>query len=194
MIITQKGNTGRDDFSFAEIIFKGIPLFFFIYGMRKIVLCSSLFLLVWMAYPVCAQTQYRGQALSIVDALQESVPGKGEVEINQSPAIRNLLGTRKASMNDDMPFLETPGYRAQVFSGNLRNSKEEAFKKEKEIKELYPELVTYVTYVAPFWRLRVGDYRSHEEAYHTMRILMNSFPSYAKEMYIVREDVKIPLY
>jgi hypothetical protein len=42
--------------------------------------------------------------------------------------------------------------------------------------------------------LRIGDYRSHEEAYHTMRVLMDAFPSYAKEMYIVREDVKIPLY
>lgn len=162
--------------------------------MRKIFLRLPLFLFVWMVYPVCAQDQYRGQAFSIIDALQESVPGKGNVEINQSAAIRNLLGTRQISMNDDTHFLEIPGFRAQVFSGNLRNSKDEAFKKEKEIKEIFPEMVTYVTYVAPFWRLRVGDYRSHEEAYHTMRVLMDAFPSYAKEMYIVREDVKIPLY
>lgn len=101
---------------------------------------------------------------------------------------------RRISTDDEMLFLEVSGFRAQVFSGNLRNSKEEAFKKEKEIKELFPELATYVTYVAPFWRLRIGDYRSREEAYYTMRMLMNAFPSYAKEMYIVKEDIKIPLY
>jgi len=162
--------------------------------MRKILLRSSFFLLLWAVHPIYAQNQYEEQFFSIIDELQESVPGKGKVAINQSAAVRNLLGIRRAPINNEMQFLEIPGFRAQVFSGNLRNSKEEAFNKEKEIKEIFPELVTYVTYVAPFWRLRVGDYRSHEEAYHTMRILMQAFPSYAKEMYIVREEVKMPLY
>ena len=48
-------------------------------------------------------------------------------------------------------------------------------------------------YNAPFWRLRIGDFRSHEEAYHMQRLLMDAFPAYRKEMYIVREEVKIPL-
>lgn len=91
-------------------------------------------------------------------------------------------------------FLKIPGYRAQVFSGNnQRKSKDEAFKKEEEIKELFPDIPTYVTYNAPFWKLRVGDFRSHEEAYQLMRQLMEAFPAYAKEMYIVKEEVKIPL-
>ena len=72
-------------------------------------------------------------------------------------------------------------------------SKDEAFRKEKEIKELFPDVSTYVTYNAPFWRLRIGDFRSHEEAYHMQRLLMDAFPAYRKEMYIVREEVKIPL-
>lgn len=160
--------------------------------MKKVFWRSCSFLLILLAFPLCAFSQYG--ATSIIDALQESVPGKGKVEIRQSYAIRNLLGTRKIGFGDDTQFMEIQGYRAQVFTGNLKNSKDEAFKKEKEINELFPELVTYVTYVAPFWRLRVGDYRSHEEAYHTMRMLMDAFPSYAKEMNIVREDVKIPLY
>ena len=74
-----------------------------------------------------------------------------------------------------------------------RKSKDEAFRKEKEIKELFPDVSTYVTYNAPFWRLRIGDFRSHEEAYHMQRLLMDAFPAYRKEMYIVREEVKIPL-
>ena len=61
------------------------------------------------------------------------------------------------------------------------------------LKELFPDVSTYVTYNAPFWRLRIGDFRSHEEAYHMQRLLMDAFPAYRKEMYIVREEVKIPL-
>lgn len=162
--------------------------------MRKSFRRPYLFLFACLACSLMAQEQFRGQAFSIVDALQESVPGKGNVEIKQSAAIRNLLGTRQNMSVDDVQYLEIPGFRTQVFSGNLRNSKDEAFKKEKEIKGLFPELETYVTYVAPFWRLRIGDYQSREEAYYGMRVLMDAFPSYAKEMYIVREEVKIPLY
>ena len=109
-----------------------------------------------------------------------------------------MVGKRLSGANvektDTETFLKVQGFRAQVFSGNnQRKSKDEAFRKEKEIKELFPDVPTYVTYHAPFWKLRVGDFRSHEEAYHMMRLLMDAFPSYGKEMYIVREEIKIPL-
>lgn len=135
---------------------------------------------------------------SIFDALEKSAPGEGRVVIHQSEAIRKLVGERMRGENveatDSLVYLKMQGYRTQVFSGNnQRASKDEAFQKEKEIKELFPDLPTYVTYTAPFWKLRVGDFRSHEEAYRMMRILMDAFPQYGKEMYIVREEIKIPL-
>jgi len=136
---------------------------------------------------------------TIFDALQEDRAGKGDVVINQSNAIRNLVGSRKYGANvettGDESFLKLQGFRAQVFSGNnQRQSKDEAFNKEKEVKEIFPDVPTYVTYNAPFWRLRVGDFRTHEEAYHMMRELKTAFPSYGKEMYIVNEEIRIPLY
>lgn len=135
---------------------------------------------------------------TIFDALQEPGLGKGSVIINQAPAIRDMVGAHMYGENvektGEVAFLKVQGFRTQVFSSNnQRNSKEEAFSKEKEIKELFPDVTTYVTYNAPFWRLRVGDYRSHEEAFRMQRLLMSAFPSYAKEMYIVKEEVKIPL-
>lgn len=135
---------------------------------------------------------------TIFDALKKSEVGKGDVVIRQSPAVSNLVGERMRGANvettDSLTYLKVQGFRTQVFSGNnQRKSKEEAFEKEKEIKELYPDVPTYVTYDAPFWKLRVGDFRSHEEAYHMKRLLMEAFPAYGKEMYIVREEIKIPL-
>lgn len=123
-----------------------------------------------------AQTALEGERSTIFDALQRSGLGKGEVVINQSAAIREMVGERMRGANvettDSLTFLKVQGYRTQVFSGNnQRVSKDEAFRKEKEIKELFPEIPTYVTYNAPFWKLRVGDFRSHEEAYHMMRLL-----------------------
>lgn len=145
-----------------------------------------------------ASAQRTESCQTIFDALQQSAPGKGEVTIRQSPAIRNLVGVRRhgadVETSGDEAFLKIQGFRTQVFSGNSqRKSKDEAFRKEKEIRELFPDLPTYVTYNAPFWKLRVGDFRTHEEAYHVQRMLMEAFPAYKKEMYIVKEEVKIPL-
>lgn len=144
-----------------------------------------------------AQT-YTGEVKTIFDSLKESGSGKGEVVIHQSSAIRDQVGAHMhgsdVEKNGDTAYLKIQGFRAQVFSGNSqRKSKDEAFRKEKEIKELFPDIPTYVTYNAPFWKLRVGDFRTHEEAYHLQRRLMDAFPAYKKEMYIVKEDVKIPL-
>jgi|GEM_PF-8948 len=124
-----------------------------------------------------AQTALEGERSTIFDALRRSGLGKGEVVINQSAAIGEMVGERMRGANvettDSLTFLKVQGYRTQVFSGNnQRVSKDEAFRKEKEIKELFPEIPTYVTYNAPFWKLRVGDFRSHEEAYHMMRLLI----------------------
>lgn len=137
-------------------------------------------------------------AKTIFDAWQESHPGRGSVIVHQPENLRNMVGKRLygegVEKTDSTAFLKIQGYRTQVFSGNnQRMSKDEAFQKEKEIKKLFPNVPTYVTYNAPFWRLRVGDFRSHEEAYRMQRLLMEAFPAYGKEMYIVKEEIKLPL-
>lgn len=161
-----------------------------------------LFVALCLAFSLSAQTTDDNAAtvhvMTIFDRLSSRQAGKGVVTVNQSDEIKRLVGARKYGKNvettENETFLKIQGFRTQVFSGNnQRKSKDEAFKKEKEIKELFPDMPTYVTYNAPFWKLRVGDFRSHEEAYRTLRLLMDAFPSYAKEMYIVKEEVKIPL-
>ncbi|MEG1545446.1 MAG: SPOR domain-containing protein [Tannerellaceae bacterium] len=162
--------------------------------MRRIFRITLSLLLLLTAGVLSAQES----ATTIFDALQETGSGKADVTVHQPSAIKNMVGARMHGENiektDDGTYLKVQGYRTQVFSGNnQRSSKEEAFRKEKQIKELFADVPTYVTYTAPFWKLRVGDFQSHEEAYQMMRLLINAFPAFAKEMYIVKEEVKIPL-
>ncbi|MDL2277225.1 SPOR domain-containing protein [Parabacteroides sp. OttesenSCG-928-G07] len=166
--------------------------------LLRILVCVSLFLLT-VPHLQAQQSAQNGNISSIFDALNQYSFGKGEVIINQSDELRNLVGVRKHGANveevDGESYLKLQGFRLQVYSGNnQRTSKDEAFNKEQEIKDLFPDVSTYVTYAAPFWRLRVGDFRSHEEAYHLKLDLTKAFPVYAKEMYIVREEIRIPLY
>ncbi|OAV76019.1 hypothetical protein Barb7_00326 [Bacteroidales bacterium Barb7] len=136
---------------------------------------------------------------TIFDSLEKQGRGKGNVVIRQPASIRALVGSRRhgenVEKNDDEAFLKLPGYRTQVFSGNnQRMSKEEAFEKEREIRSLFPDVSTYVSYTAPFWKLRIGDFRTSEEADRLLRRLTEAFPTYGKEMYIVKEEIRIPLH
>ena len=142
--------------------------------MKNFPCITFLFMLLVCVTGASAQMSVDGSAQTIFDDLQTSKPGKGEVIVNQPEALRKMVGVR-------------------LYGDNVEKTDSTAFQKEKKIKELFPDVPTYVSYTAPFWKLRVGDFRSHEEAYHMQRLLMTAFPSFGKEMYIVREEVKIPL-
>jgi len=135
---------------------------------------------------------------SIFDSLAKSESGKGKITISQSNDIRKLVGARptseKVEVVGDKSYLVLPGYRIQVFSGNnQRKSKDEADYKKRQINEAYANVSTHVTFMAPFWRLRVGDYLTYEEAYSMMQKLIETFPSFKKEIHITKEDVRIIL-
>ena len=136
-----------------------------------------------------------GQA-SIVEEIEKKKFGEGEVLIYQDSHLLYLLGSKedKSELSSDGDALHVLGYRVQVFSGNSqRASKEEASRKQQLIRGYDSELTTYISYKSPFWRLRVGDFRSYEEAFLFMKQLAKEFPSFGKEMNVVREDIIIPL-
>jgi len=85
-------------------------------------------------------------------------------------------------------------YKIQAFAGNnQRTSKNEAYRKQTLIQQTFPELETVVLFDSPFWRLRVGNFKTREEAEQVLDELRKAFPSFGKEMYIVTDEVKIPV-
>ena len=135
---------------------------------------------------------------SIFDELSVREPGKGTVTIRQSAVIRSRVGSRsfdeKTETDGDKSYLLMPGYRIQVFSGNnQRTSMNEAQEKQKQIEQIFSDVPTHLIYTAPFWRLRVGDYLSYEEAFSMMCKLVEAFPAFKKEIQILKEEVRILL-
>jgi hypothetical protein len=136
--------------------------------------------------------------IPIFESLSTTGAGKGVVVIHQPAAVRQLVGMlpagAKLEEENGQRFLVVPGFRIQVFSGNnQRQSKDEAFNKERQINTLYPDLPTYVNYTAPFWRLRVGDFTSFEEAQSMKYKLSEAFPAFKQEINVFKEEVRIPL-
>lgn len=133
---------------------------------------------------------------TIVDRINKSEPGKGTVRIIQDDSVTDRLG-RPGKVNGDLnsgytKYIEISGWRIQVFSGNNpRVSKNEAFSKEADIKSVFPDIGTYVTYTAPFWRLRVGDFQTYQDARTVLTNIRNTFPAFGREMSIIKEKIQI---
>ena len=87
------------------------------------------------------------------------------------------------------PCVTSSGFRVQLYSSNRNQiAKKGAFKAESEFTEKFPEIKAYVTYSAPFWKVRVGDFSSYYEALAFSNSLKDAFPERATEIFVVRED------
>ena len=157
---------------------------------------SLLSLFYFLALTINAQdSSSEAKTETIVDRINRLEPGKGSVKVIQDESITNQLGrkAKKTTLNDvPVTYVEMPGFRIQVFAGNnQRISKSEAYTKESDVKSLFPELSTYVVFTAPFWRLRVGDFQTFQEAQRMMTKLRVEFPAFGREMSIVKEKVRV---
>lgn len=84
------------------------------------------------------------------------------------------------------------GYRIQVFSdSNPRTAKAEARARARNINARFPQFGTYVVYSSPYWRLRVGNFRTQDEANAAAHELKDAFPSYSREIRVVKDRITI---
>lgn len=84
------------------------------------------------------------------------------------------------------------GYRVQVFSdNNVRTAKAEASTKQRVISARFPQYQTYVRYTSPYWRLKVGDFKTMQEANAAADELRKAFPQYSKEIRVVRDRISL---
>jgi hypothetical protein len=164
------------------------------YFLRSYTLLFVLLFVIGEHHTTTAQTPQN----SIFDKLERTQKtGEGGVVIHQSENIKRVVGTRINSHNTDITkgkaHFKTMGYRIQVFSGNLRSSKDETMSLQAKINELYAHVKTYPEYLAPWWKLYVGDYLTFEEAALMRRELQRVFPQRKNDISIYETEIQLPL-
>ena len=121
---------------------------------------------------------------SIVRELEQPSNG-GVVKVYQSPELTQMLLRDTTALEEQM----VSGYRIQVYSDNMqRRAKEMAQERAKMMQDSDSTLATYVTFNSPFWRVRVGNYSSYEEAAIKLRELKKQFPL-IPDMRIVKDII-----
>ena len=117
--------------------------------------------------------------------LLDSMPG---VEVLQDSAVGALL---HAAMQGNLELVEIDGYRVQIYSSNRQQvAKSEALELEAKIKDKLDQTV-YVLYMPPFWKVRIGDFRTYEEAKEYKKLFVEQFPSIMGDTYIVRDKIQV---
>lgn len=120
-----------------------------------------------------------------VDMAQPHPLTGARVVVNQSPAIAYL-----ALMPNRADMREVKGFRIQIFSSNKGEvARTNAFKIEKELLKKNPQLPVYVIYESPFWKVRVGNCITHTLAQDLRLWVMEEYPDYQTETYIVPSQI-----
>lgn len=123
--------------------------------------------------------------MALTPNLLDSMPG---VELMQDSAVGVLL---QAAMQGKMEWVEIDGYRVQIYSSNRQQAaKSEALELETKIKDKVDQTV-YVLYMPPFWKVRLGDFRTYEEAREYKKIIVDQFPEVMGDTYIVRDKIQV---
>lgn len=126
----------------------------------------------------------------------------GNIVVRQPSALAALLekvAVQESSHIDsegtDEPAQQTrTGYRVQVFDdNNPRTARREAEARHNQIKTQFPSMKAYLTFNSPYWRVKVGDFRTRAEAEAAMAELRHAFPSMSAYMRIVRDKIHVEL-
>ena len=84
------------------------------------------------------------------------------------------------------------GFRIQAYTdNNQRTAKAAAQARARAIAMKFPQYRSYISFNAPSWRLRIGDFKSQSEAQAALARIRSVFPSYAREMTIVRDHINV---
>ena len=118
---------------------------------------------------------------------------EGVVILHQDSIMETLLVKKEVAEKN--VAITAVGYRVQVYSNNnARKAKADAFELEEKLVELFPEVKCYVTYSAPFWKVRLGDFSNYAEAVIFSKKVKSTLPKLANEIIVIKENNTKPLY
>lgn len=117
---------------------------------------------------------FSGLLISGIAAAQDSSFAsntEGGVKVVKDSRL-DLLVKKQIYINT-LAIRNQPGFRVQVISTNKRN---EANDIKAKVMQLYPDYRTYLDYQPPYFKVRIGDFKSREEATELREKLSDNFP------------------
>ncbi len=110
---------------------------------------------------------------------------EGELKVYQDPRVDTLL-SRYVQINEIHPVIE--GWRIEIFFEAGNYSKKQAMEAKAEFVKNYPEVPSYLIFQQPYYKVRVGDFRTKMEAERFLHQIEFEYP----QAFVVMDEINFP--
>ncbi|OFX33085.1 MAG: hypothetical protein A2X08_11205 [Bacteroidetes bacterium GWA2_32_17] len=121
----------------------------------------------------------------IFSQLNETNAGCGKITLNQEPRIEAIVAKHIEINQKAKGF---PGYRVQVYFGSGSDAKSLANKVRNNLNNEFPDYDSYLIYEAPYFKVRIGDFRNRNESYKAFKLIQSNYP----QAFIVDDLIALP--
>ena len=116
---------------------------------------------------------------------KSQVEKTGNVSVQADPRIEKLVDMHIA-YNEAFPVM--PGYRIQLFMESGNEALSQAEEVQEKFNDKYKEINAYLFFVAPYYRVRVGDFRTRIEAEKFLQQINRTYPN----AWVIKDEINFP--
>lgn len=110
---------------------------------------------------------------------------EADVEIYQSQSVADALRGQVATNSSRL----VNGFRVRIFFDNKQSARQESEAVLKRFEALHRDIKAYRTYVNPYFKVTVGDFRTKSEAMEVLSRIRTEFPS----AFVVKDYIDYPI-
>ena len=116
----------------------------------------------------------------------------GHIVVIQDDLIDSVMNdyeTLRLKIMENPDNKAIPGYRIQIFFDSGLNSSDRARQARDEFLLRYPDIQAYVSWKAPNYRVRIGDFRTRLEAEKTLQLILIDYPN----AWVIKDEINFPV-
>ena len=157
--------------------------------IKRLIICFIL-----CGFCAAAQaTEPADSTASIIDQINNS----GTITVTAPAGLDGRLVQTPQTSEAEEQQSATParrtGYRVLVFDDNTPSTAQHAAQtRRQQIAARFPEFAVYVQFNSPYWRVKVGDFRTRSDAENALAAIRQAFPQFAAQLRIVRDHINSP--
>lgn len=130
--------------------------------------------------------QYKYQQLEQMSVASDSSKHtSGNIEIIQDSRIDSIVKMHIA-YNKSLEGIN--GYRVQIFFDAGNNSLKKAEAEAAHFQTLFPTDTAYISFTEPYYKVRVGDFRTRLEAEGYMQKILKDYPN----AFVIQDIIRFP--
>jgi hypothetical protein len=124
-------------------------------------------------------------AVLLCGQIHAQEPMEGKLRIIQDARVDTLL-THYLKYSETYPGIE--GWRIEIFFEAGNYSKKMAMEAKSDFVQKHPEIPSYLIFQQPYYKVRVGDFRSKMKAEELLRSIESDYP----QAFVVVDEINFP--